>query len=201
MVGRGDAALEACLEWYRGDESVPLDPNQYCGTRDVFEGRLHHLLTACEKANVPNGDAALLVAVAGEVGNNAFDHNLGHWIDVPGCCFGYRLQRPRVLAWIADRGRGVLRSLQAAVPDLSGDQMALDMAFERVVSGRHPERRGNGLKFVRQVINGHDRRGLVAVSGRASLCFGGVGASLLGSRSWPTAQAYGTLVVTQWSFE
>jgi hypothetical protein len=48
------------------------------------------------------------------------------------------------------------------VRDLLADhQEALTIAFERIVSGRRPERRGNGLKFVRSVIHAHADRGLV----------------------------------------
>ena len=31
----------------------------------------------------------LIVAVAGEIGNNSFDHNLGKWPDSPGVFFGF----------------------------------------------------------------------------------------------------------------
>jgi hypothetical protein len=72
------------------------------------------------------------------------------------------------------------------------------MAFERIVSGRQPEHRGNGLKFVRRVINAHAARGLVSVSGRGTLAFGGLGPALLGTTRWPAEQDYGTLALVGW---
>jgi len=41
------------------------------------------------------------------------------------------------------------------VPELSTDEEAVRTAFTKVVSGRAPESRGNGLKFVRK-NNGTD---------------------------------------------
>ena len=96
---------------------------------------------------------------------------------------------------------GVLGSLSAVLPELRDHQSALATAFEKVVSGRHPERRGNGLKFVRDVINANARRGLVAASGSGCLTLGGLGETLLELRSWPVEQDRGTLVVLHWRFE
>jgi hypothetical protein len=190
--------LQQCIEWYRSVRGPVPDVSQYCETRDVFEGRLARLLSYAGSVGLTDPDAALLTAVAGEIGNNSFDHNLGHWRDQPGCYFAYAVDASVLFVWIADRGRGVLASLQQAVPALSDHQQALDMAFERIVSGRHPERRGNGLKFVRSVINAHCDRGLVSVSGRGELAFGGLGSALLGSTGWPTDQNHGMLTLVGW---
>ena len=192
-------SFQHCLEWYISAGGLPApDANQYCQTRDVFEGRLARLLVYSGSMGLPEADAALLTAVAGEIGNNSFDHNLGHWRDQPGCYFAFAFDAPALLVWIADRGRGVLASLQSVVPSLTDHQEALTIAFERMVSGRRPERRGNGLKFVRSVINAHADRGLVSVSGRGSLAFGGLGPSLLGSARWPAEQDYGMLTLVGW---
>jgi hypothetical protein len=192
--------LRHCIEWYVSARGLPApDASQYCPTRDVFEGRLPRLLVYAGSVGLPEGDAALLTAVAGEVGNNSFDHNLGHWQDQPGCYFAFTFDAPALLVWIADRGRGVLASLQAVVPGLTDHQQALAIAFERILSGRHPERRGNGLKFVRSVINAHADRGLVSVSGRGTLAFGGLAPALLGSIRWPADQDHGMLTLLSWS--
>jgi hypothetical protein len=192
-------SLRHCIGWYAspGGTTAP-DASQYCQTRDVFEGRLAKLLTYARSTGLPEADAALLTAVAGEIGNNSFDHNLGHWQDQPGCYFAFALVEPTLLVWIADRGRGVLASLKTVVPRLADHQEALSIAFERVVSGRHPERRGNGLKFVRSVVNAHADRGLVGISGRALLSFGGLGSVLLGSTVWPCEQEHGMLTLLGW---
>lgn len=123
-------------------------------------------------------EAALLTAVAGEVGNNCFDHNLGRWPDEPGCVFGCDVAHEPPLVWIVDRGVGVLETLRRADPNLKSAQQALDAAFTRVLSGRTPERRGNGLKFVRSVVNSHARRALYCRSGDADAGFGGLAPAL-----------------------
>jgi len=53
---------------------------------------------------------------------------------------------------LADRGVGILATLKRVRPELKTDKEALKVAFTEIVSGRAPENRGNGLKFVRQVI-------------------------------------------------
>ncbi len=200
-MASGDASgLERCIGWYGGDTGVAVDPDQHCLTRDVFEGRLTRVLALCEKRGYDANESALLTAVVGEIGNNSFDHNLGHWIDTPGCWFGYSMGADS-LVWLADRGRGVLASLSAVLPELSDHQTALETAFEKVVSGRHPERRGNGLKFVRSVVNANPNRGLVALSGSGCLELGGLGGPLWESRPWPVEQDRGTLMVVRWRFE
>jgi len=192
-------ALRQCIEWYVSASGLSApDAGQYCQTRDVLEGRLARLLAYAGSVGLPEGDAALLTAAAGQIGNNSFDHNLGHWRDQPGCYFAFAFDAPMLLVWIADRGRGVLASLQAVVPGLTDHQQALAIAFERIVSGQHPERRGNGLKFVRSVINAHADRGLVSVSGRGTLAFGGQGPALLGTTHWPAEQDYGMLTLVSW---
>jgi hypothetical protein len=192
-------SFRQCIDWYASPGGSPVpEVSQYCQTRDVFEGRLSNLLTCARNTGLAEADAALLTAVAGEIGNNSFDHNLGHWQDQPGCYFAFALVEPTLLVWIADRGRGVLASLRSVVPGLADHQEALSIAFERVVSGRHPERRGNGLRFVRSVVNAHPDRGLVGISGRGLLAFGGLAATLLGSCRWPCEQEHGMLTLLGW---
>jgi hypothetical protein len=191
--------LRRCIDWYASADGVPVpDAAQYCATRDVFEGRLSRFLANASRVGVADTDSSLLTAIVGEIGNNSFDHNLGHWRDQPGCYFGSALDGAPMLVWVADRGRGVLQSLRAVVPDLADHRQALEMAFERLVSGRSPERRGNGLKFVRSVINGHANRGLVSASGRATLDLGGEGRALRSLIPWPVDQDYGMLTVVSW---
>jgi sensor histidine kinase regulating citrate/malate metabolism len=94
---------------------------------------------------------SLITAMAGEVGNNSFDHNLGNWPDTPGIFFGYDMHRGIVI--LADRGCGILATLRRVRPLLENHQEALRVAFTEVVSGRAPEQRGNGLKFVAGVVS------------------------------------------------
>ena len=98
-----------------------------------------------------NNIQSLLVAIAGEIGNNSFDHNLGNWPDLSGIFFGYDINKREIV--LADRGLGVLKTLQRVRPDLNNYKDALKVAFTEMISGRAPEDRGNGLKFVRKVIS------------------------------------------------
>jgi hypothetical protein len=53
---------------------------------------------------------------------------------------------------LADRGLGILFTLKKVRPDLNNHKEALKVAFTETVSGRAPESRGNGLKFVRNIV-------------------------------------------------
>lgn len=167
------AALVDALEWYAA--ARPATPeSDVCSSRDVFQARLDSLLREALRTGLPADDAALLVAVLGEIGNNSFDHNLGQWHDAPGCRLGRTDGLDPPLFWIVDRGIGILETLRRADPSLTLPQQAVDAAFLRVLSGRAPERRGNGLKFVRAVVNGHASRALFCQSGGGVAEFGGL---------------------------
>jgi hypothetical protein len=90
-----------------------------------------------------------VTAITGEIGNNSFDHNLGNWPDVPGIFFAYNLGKRLVV--LGDRGIGIKSTLLRIRPELKDDATALTVAMTELVSGRSPEQRGNGLKFVRNV--------------------------------------------------
>ena len=53
---------------------------------------------------------------------------------------------------LVDRGLGILFTLKKVKPDLKSHKEALKVAFTEIVSGRAPESRGNGLKFVRNIV-------------------------------------------------
>lgn len=122
----------------------------YCSNSAIFQARLIKMQDALLKANVSDAILSLLVAVAGEIGNNSFDHNLGKWPDVAGIFFAYDIDKHQIV--LADRGLGILATLSRVRPDLKNHSEAVRMAFTEIVSGRAPEERGNGLKFVRQVV-------------------------------------------------
>ena len=96
---------------------------------------------------------SLVTAIAGEIGNNSFDHNLGNWPDIPGVFFSYTPRNKTVV--LADRGQGILTTLKRVRPELTRPDEALSLAFTETISGRYPETRGNGLKFVRSIIIDH----------------------------------------------
>lgn len=160
-----------CYSWYIGEKNQ-LEANYVSTTRDVFQVRLDGFLTGIHQQGVSLEQSALLAAVVGEIGNNCFDHNLGQWKNTPGCWFQWEGEKGGVQVWIADQGNGVFSTLHRVVPSLKTDQQALEIAFEKTISGRAPEKRGNGLKFVRNIINAHSGRGLVCLSGSGAVSFG-----------------------------
>ncbi len=120
----------------------------YCPTRPVFEAR-NSVMEKLLKEEI--GEAYSLISTSsGEIGNNSFDHNLGKWTDVMGIYFGYNIEQRRIV--LADRGIGILKTLKQTLHDLDDEKDALYIAFTEVVSGRAPEVRGNGLKYVRRNI-------------------------------------------------
>jgi len=124
------------------------EPNEmfYCPTRPVFEAR-NSVMEKLLEGSI--GEVYSLISTsAGEMGNNSFDHNLGKWPDSPGIYFGYSFEQRKIV--LADRGLGILRTLQQVIPGLTEHSEALHIAFTEVITGRAPEKRGNGLKYVRR---------------------------------------------------
>lgn len=140
--------LKLASHWaFSGGE---LSPDFYCSNSAVFQARLIKLQDTLQNSGKAGDYFPLIVAITGEIGNNSFDHNLGNWPDVPGIFFGYDVNKGSIV--LADRGLGVLETLRRVRPQLKSHQEALQVAFTETVSARAPEQRGNGLKFVRQVI-------------------------------------------------
>ncbi len=134
----------------------PMLPSEYyCERPDRFTSRVAKMGGDLQKSGEVSEDlASLLTLVAGEIGDNSFAHNVGNWPDVPGVFYAYDIAK-RVIV-IADRGRGVKATLQQVRPDLDTDMDALKVAFTEIVSGRNPEKRGNGLKVVRNVAESQE---------------------------------------------
>jgi hypothetical protein len=80
----------------------------------------------------------------------SIDHNLGNWPDILGIFFSYSLTERKII--LADRGLGILSTLKKVKTDLKSHKEALEVAFTETISGRAPESRGNGLKFVRNIV-------------------------------------------------
>lgn len=135
--------------WAESQIAPELPPDYYCYTQDIFRARLDRMAFELDRDSAAKTLVPLIVAVAGEIGNNSFDHNFGNWPDVPGVFFAYDINK-RIIV-LADRGVGVRTTLLRVRPDLKDDIMALSVAFTERVSGRSPEQRGNGLKFVNNV--------------------------------------------------
>ena len=112
---------------------------QQFDSRDRFQAMLDNLYHQTKNP--------LLIAVIGEIGNNSFDHNLGKWQDISGVLFSGN-DRAFLLA---DRGQGLRSSLSRVTSRADTDLQAIEIAFTQKISGRSPENRGNGLKFVSTV--------------------------------------------------
>lgn len=140
--------LKLANDWIANGSELPAI--FYCANSSVFQARLIKMQDALIKESIADSIMPLIVAVAGEIGNNSFDHNLGQWPDLPGIFFGYDISKRQVV--LADRGLGILATLSRVRPELKNHADSLRVAFTEIVSGRSPEDRGNGLKFVRQVI-------------------------------------------------
>ncbi len=189
--------FDAARRWFATGSPSTAATESWCETRDVFAARLPRLRGIAVGLS-PN-DAALLISIAGEIGNNAFDHNLGQWQDVPGCWFEAQATGGKVWLCIADRGQGMLASLSRAHPEIRDEQSALVTAFEKRVSGRAPEQRGNGLKFVRNIILQNAGRGIACRSGAALIDYGGLGSKCREELAAPPGAQPGAIVTIVWS--
>ena len=130
----------------------PQEPNNkfYCADSSIFQARLHKLENQLQNISDLKDEFSLITSVVGEIGNNSFDHNLGSWIDIRGILFAYDLNKRQIV--LADRGRGILKTLKRVKPELSSDEDALLTAFTEKITGRAPELRGNGLKHVKMIV-------------------------------------------------
>ncbi|MFA6098314.1 MAG: MerR family DNA-binding transcriptional regulator [Patescibacteria group bacterium] len=137
--------------WATSAQPPKIPDEYYCGQSDRFTGRLEKM--AAVLARAPGGQTedmvSLLTQIAGEIGDNSFAHNIGNWPDLPGIFFAYDAIK-RIIV-LADRGQGVRATLQRVRPDISSDTEAVHIAFTETVSGRSPEKRGNGLKLVKRI--------------------------------------------------
>lgn len=186
------------MAWVRnGQKSVTKSPEAVCETRDVFAGRLDRIGLQV-KNGLSESELPLLIAVASEIGNNCFDHNMGRWKDAPGCWFEVRYTKRRIWLLIADRGQGIFNSLTRAGLVFTDEKAALTAAFERTISGRSPERRGNGLKFVRRIIESALYRGVACKSGTATVAYGKLGTECEREIGRFPDPVYGTVTLVLW---
>jgi hypothetical protein len=141
--------IELAKNWLSKTPSPP-PTSFYCKTSDIFNARLQSLETKLLKNPQLKKLTPLIIAITGEIGNNSYNHNIGSWPDTPGIFFGSNSDKNYIV--LADRGQGILKSLKRVKPGLKNDKEALNTAFTEYISGRAPENRGNGLKFVKDII-------------------------------------------------
>lgn len=128
-----------------------LSENFYCPNSAIFQSRLTKMENLMLQNKILEDFTSRIVSIAGEIGNNSFDHNLAQWPDIPGILFAYDLNKKQII--LADRGVGILKTLKRVKPELEDDKQALEVAFTEIISGRAPEKRGNGLKYVKFIIS------------------------------------------------
>lgn len=132
------------------EEGIEFPSYFYCATSSIFNARLVSMEQKLIKKPGFEKLYSLIVLIAGEIGDNSFAHNLGKWPDAPGIFFGYHLDKKEIV--LADRGLGILETLRYVRPELNNHVSAVRVAFTEFISGRAPEKRGNGLKLVREVV-------------------------------------------------
>jgi excisionase family DNA binding protein len=140
--------MKFASEWIVG--GAPFPGTFYCPTSSIFNARLTKMQDELMQKQGFERLYSLIVSIAGEIGDNSFAHNLGKWPDTAGIFFGYDLEK-RIIV-LADRGLGILETLRRVRPELGSHVDAVKVAFTEFVSGRAPEKRGNGLKLVREVV-------------------------------------------------
>ncbi len=144
------SCLKFASQWVKNNIGEKPNDIFYCSDSSIFQGRLYKLRTALSKNKEIESIFSLLISIVGEIGDNSFGHNLGNWPDIIGIFFAYDTQNKVIV--LADRGQGVFKTLKRVKPELQNDLEALKVAFTEILSGRAPESRGNGLKYVRAVI-------------------------------------------------
>jgi len=165
----GDKLEKKVFVWIKTDakNAVDIAGEYYCETRDRFQARLDKMVNnLIDEGKISREDVYIFGAIAGEIGNNSFDHNLGSWPDIMGVFFGYEFGRGEIKIALADRGQGLKATLKRVKPEIKNDGEALFTAFNERISGRAPEPRGNGLKFVKENIKDKKMR-LLFMSGLA----------------------------------
>jgi len=136
-------------------------------TRDIFAARLQSYILESKKY--------LEAAIIGEIGNNTFDHNFVFENNRPrGVYSNYTYKQKYAI--IADYGRGIFGSLSTVLPSIGTELEAMETAFTKRISGRSPEQRGNGLKFVSETIQQNNLH-LYFQSGCATCSIDGKGIS------------------------
>jgi hypothetical protein len=129
------------------EDGFENDKARFSITRDVFTARLESFIS--------DTNEYLQAAIIGEIGNNTFDHNFTFEnIYQKGVYCNYNFQERYIV--VADYGRGIRTSLKQVIPDIQDDLEALEVAFTQKISGRSPEQRGNGLKFVSETIQNNN---------------------------------------------
>jgi hypothetical protein len=162
---------DVCRRWAFDEKLHKVPFRFYCPDRSVFKARLSKLEMFLSRDLSVGEKFSIITSIIGEIGNNSFDHNLGNWPDVMGIVFCYNLEKREII--LADRGQGILATLRRVKRELSDHEAAVKVAFTEIISGRSPESRGNGLKYVREQVEKYSNIKLYFQSGDAYVDIGG----------------------------
>lgn len=143
--------IQAGFAWASASEPPEISKDDYCPTRDILDARLASIISTLTRKGKLEEQVLLMHALLSEIGGNSFDHNIGQWRDLTGVLFGRSFDEAPIFV-LADRGQGIRKTLSQVKPTLGSHEEALKAAFLEHISGRAPEQRGNGLKFVREEI-------------------------------------------------
>ena len=117
------------------------------------------IATALADSKIGEDEIDTIIALLGEVIDNAFSHNLGKWDPIIGpvviFLMQHNQQEGKLHFSVCDFGIGFLGTLKHNYPDLKTEGEAILRALSPEVTGRDPQRGGNGLNFLREnVFNG-----------------------------------------------
>lgn len=164
--------IENVINFVKAGQVLDQENVFYNETRDQSNARISKWVRYFQSQKITLQDAVLLGAILGELTNNAFDHNLGQWDKAPGCVVGFQIDHTNNILQLAigDRGQGIISSLQSVVGEQVSPEEVLFKAFNERVSGRAPEKRGNGLKFVLKHIIENNNYLLCITQGKEISC-------------------------------
>lgn len=188
---------EVSLEYFLTGQVTPgCDQVFYVTDRGEIKDKLNKFIGICKTQGLDDDTSYSVTALIGELINNCFDHNLGFWKETPGCCLSWSQEKNILTFCIADRGRGIIESLRQVAGPEKLPQVILKMAFEEIISGRAPEKRGNGLKFVRKFILSNINNSLKCFSNDCEYQINNAIFPI--PLELPKKQNFGTLIYFQW---
>ncbi len=136
--------------WVLDKSGIEPRYDLYCKDTSAFQARLTKLRNELSKIENLKDNYFSITSIAGEIGDNSFAHNFGNWPDIMGIFFAYDFKKRKIV--LADRGQGILKTLKKVKPELNNHLDAIETAFTEIISGRSPESRGNGLKYVKKTV-------------------------------------------------
>lgn len=137
-MGSHQAAINYSLT---GQIPKGIDHAYYSANQSESVARLSHFFKICREQGIKDDiDTSLIISSLSELTNNCFDHNLGYWIDTPGCCVSWSNENHVLTFCVADRGRGIVETLKPVSSAGQTAQSILQTAFEKVITGRAQEK-------------------------------------------------------------